>query len=384
MVRLASTSMERTNDLGEYRLFGLAPGRYYISASPESPSSTATDAADSAVEFGPTYYPAAPTVRAAQPVSLEPGEELQGVHITSIPTQLSRVRGSVADSESAPVQNAGVHMSFPGLHGDLTTTHTRADGTFEFSAVAPDTYVLSATADRRDGPIRVQSRVLVSGPEVVVGLQARGLGTIRGRLVVDGHTPLQLGQVRIAAVPADSEDITVSPSPSGRVDDNGTFEFRAPQGLSWILPFGLQRSWVVKSVQQHGRDVIAGVDVVGGETADITVTITDSSNRVSGRVNDTGGHAVKDYVAVIFPANEASIRMPIRLMNTAVSDASGVFRFDALPDGDYYVIAFDHFSLSDDYSPEFYRTATPLATAAKLTNGQVVDLVLRLRSWQRP
>jgi len=81
-----------TNDRGEYRLYGLSPGHYYVSAtytpalaSEVAGATAAQPTAGSILEEGyaPTYYPGTNDPSRAVPVALGAGEEVRGFDFTS-------------------------------------------------------------------------------------------------------------------------------------------------------------------------------------------------------------------------------------------------------------------------------------------------------------
>jgi protocatechuate 3,4-dioxygenase beta subunit len=86
-----------TNDLGEYRLSNIAPGKYYVTAQPQTsfdpPGSIqpATDKPD--LGYSSVYYPNAQDLAQSTMVELKAGAELRGVdfHVSKVP--LYRIRG---------------------------------------------------------------------------------------------------------------------------------------------------------------------------------------------------------------------------------------------------------------------------------------------------
>src|SRR5262249_24891192 len=89
---LQQVQTARTNDLGEYRLYWVNPGRYFVSASGakstmETMLSTLSQAASQAPGapanevtdpgFSLTYYPGTPDIAQATSVDLQPGTEIR-------------------------------------------------------------------------------------------------------------------------------------------------------------------------------------------------------------------------------------------------------------------------------------------------------------------
>ena len=102
-----------TNDLGEFRLFGLMPGTYVVSATFDDPSRMAAvpsiaAANRSAVDndgFGVTYYPGTLNSEEAQPVTVGIGEEAMAT-FALVPGRMTRISGVVRDSLGRPVVEA--------------------------------------------------------------------------------------------------------------------------------------------------------------------------------------------------------------------------------------------------------------------------------------
>ena len=85
-----------TNDLGIYRVWGLAPGDYLVSASfDERPMLTEESASDG---FLPTYHPGVAAFDASRPVQVKAGQETDGVDIELVRGRLGTVSGRVTDA----------------------------------------------------------------------------------------------------------------------------------------------------------------------------------------------------------------------------------------------------------------------------------------------
>ena len=93
-----------TNDLGQYRLFGLQPGTYFVKTcrAPRVPLD--------GDEFAPAYHPGTLNPAEAQPVAVLLGQEHGGVDLVQPPVRLARVSGIVVDSSGRPFPRAGVEI----------------------------------------------------------------------------------------------------------------------------------------------------------------------------------------------------------------------------------------------------------------------------------
>src|SRR4029077_9214790 len=117
-----------TNDLGEFRLYGMAPGRYYVSAMERGVASNTTDRTG----YAPTYFPGTANLDEAQRVTIAGGQTITGINMTLLPVVAVRISGVALDSQGRPMAGANLDVSRrtgTGLFGS-TYTPVRADGTF--------------------------------------------------------------------------------------------------------------------------------------------------------------------------------------------------------------------------------------------------------------
>ena len=151
----------QTNDLGQYRIYGLPPGDYYVSATlrnmdvmamdmmgPMSPGGAIAGPTASAPSSGyaPTYFPGTPSAADAQRISVAIGSEAQGADFALSAVRMARISGLVLNSEGRPVESAMVTpMSGRGLEGIpmfAGGARTNREGAFTLMSVAPGDYIL--------------------------------------------------------------------------------------------------------------------------------------------------------------------------------------------------------------------------------------------------
>src|SRR4051812_25603966 len=146
-----------TNDLGTFRVFGLPPGEYYLTATLRTIDTMVMDMLGGASAGGPTgsnnnsgyastYYPGTPNPAEAQRVSLALGQELSGLDIQMQPVKLARISGTASSSDGKPMSGALV-MLMPTMKDAVAlapggTSRTDKDGNFTLNNVAPGEYSL--------------------------------------------------------------------------------------------------------------------------------------------------------------------------------------------------------------------------------------------------
>jgi len=172
---LLSAGRSRTDDRGQYRLFSLQPGDYYVCACSRDAipfdgvllTTLASEpmqlmgvaaralkagadvaALDSTLRtFAPTFYPSGTSVARATRLTLTSGEERAATDITVTATRATRVSGVVTGA-SSPVIASSIRL-VPAFERDeaaaityLSPVLVQPDGRFDFVGVPPGQYVL--------------------------------------------------------------------------------------------------------------------------------------------------------------------------------------------------------------------------------------------------
>ena len=147
---VGSVASAESNDLGEFRLFGLAPGEYLVGARPAPMLSERAMPRDTT--FIPTYFPGTSDTAAAQPIVLSSGQTYSEVAIWMVAVHAFQVSGIVRNQAGVPVTNALVQWR--STDTSLATVmmtgpnqvHTDSAGRFAIANVTAGSYTLSAVA----------------------------------------------------------------------------------------------------------------------------------------------------------------------------------------------------------------------------------------------
>ena len=176
-----------TDDLGQYRVHGLPPGRYAVGTVPEPGPS------DGGYPFAPAYYPGTQNPAEAEVVTVRPSGRIKQVSISSRPAgRVVRVSGTVTDSRGRSLAGAVVSLVNVTI-GSVLQNPVKADGTFTVSNVAPGEYGLAATLQ---DPVS-GARDMVMIPIAITGADLANLvlpivpgSRISGRVMTDiGNAP---------------------------------------------------------------------------------------------------------------------------------------------------------------------------------------------------
>ena len=143
----------QSNDLGEFRLFGLPPGEYYVQALPRPDVGAVATAAPGARTLLPTFFPSTADQAGAESVTLGAGQTSQPLVITMIGSPAFQVSGVVVDESGNPVPNAMVKLSQENAGGGQmfmmqpgSQARTDRTGRFSLGGVTPGAYTLLAIA----------------------------------------------------------------------------------------------------------------------------------------------------------------------------------------------------------------------------------------------
>jgi hypothetical protein len=145
--QLQAGAVTRTNDLGEFRLWGLGPGAHYVLAEYVPPPQTRIR---NPVGYRPTFYPGVLEPKDATPIQLRAGEETNGIMIELASYHTVRVRGRVSPDDPA-AKVFLVRRDTAAVDSLVQPVSTRLrHGEYEFSSVVPGSYYVYAKTDWGD------------------------------------------------------------------------------------------------------------------------------------------------------------------------------------------------------------------------------------------
>jgi hypothetical protein len=356
-----------TDDRGDVRLSGLAPGEYYLSAGggPTLPG-TATAAPEQEVQ---TYYPGTPADSDAQPITVGLGEEV-AVSFNTVVSRTYRLSGTVIGN--APAEQVRLDRVTP-TGTTILDLSIGSGRTFSRANLAPGEYVLTARNEKEIGTLHV----LVGAADISdLVLTMRPATPIRGRLTFEGTPPRGVAPTAFVLRPALVNNSIAAVAQYRQGD--WTFEIPPLTG-SGVIRGELPRGWFLKAVLLDGRDVTDTVlDFETYEGKPVEIVLTQTATEISGRVADESGRAVTNYVAVAFPADPRRWTPLTRRIASVRPDQLGRFSIRGLPPGSYLVAAVDYLPTGQDRDPKTLERLRAGAPALTLTDAQAATVDLRL------
>jgi len=394
--RLAQSGRgSQTNDIGEFRIYGLTPGQYYVSATLRNfnPVNTSASDAPDRSAYAPTFYPGTGNVADAQRLAIEPGQSIAGITLMLLPIQAARISGTALDVDGKPLNGMINVMQHVGATMTISNTAVpiRPDGKFTV-ALTPGDYTLRAFG-QGGGNIRASIELTVNGSDIDdLRIVSTNPAKIRGRMVftesATGAPPPKMTAVDLGAV----RDWAVGmPSRSqAKITDDGAFEISLPPGH--VLLRGLvngqtppptpgvpPQNWRLSRVLHNGVDVAdSGIDAASDATIDnVIVEWTNQTFEASGKVTDADGQLVRDCFVIVFAQDPAHWTVQTRHLSVARPALDDRFHVRLLP-GDYYVVAMNDVETNAWTDPEFLARARDRATKFSIAPGETKTIDLQL------
>jgi hypothetical protein len=335
-----------TDENGQFRIGGLAPGKYRVKAAHESSMyrffmMRPEIRADGTTEAfnATTYYPGVLTAKQAGKVEVRPDGESTGIDIQLMGVPFVRVSGKVAGMpRGAPQAYAFISWRGGGQGNQLSP-----DGSFEFWGLDPGKYRLSASWGAPGGEETLLGPQ-VSTPTVEFEVAGSNVDNIELRLVPDSDIAGWLEpDAPDANEPTPPRTVTLrdvsngsaigTPAPVGA--DN-TFKLEKIDAGKYIVGLSWDSAYV-KSMRLGTTETDGDVlDLSNGAAgAELTLVLGTVVGSVSGTVHDDVGNAAESRVILARDRGEDAIFA----FQSFKTKADGTYSFPNVPPGSYKLLA---------------------------------------------
>jgi hypothetical protein len=346
-----------TDDLGQFRLFGLAPGSYIVRADFRMGmfSPGPYDVEGESIGFSTTYAPGTPSRSDAMRVRVVAGGEAS-VDIRLLESRMFKITGTVLTANGEPTSAVGVSLvhTEPGSSSSFGTS-IGPNGTFTFRNVPPGSYEIVARLQppRLMGPGQPPSgppdilemgmvRIDVSTTDVEnVMVPMRRGESVSGQIVFDEAAPPEF-KANVMMQIAERRMSMGMMSPV--VVTGAAFQARGLFG-SYLIRGGLTAgggAWFLKAVLLNGKDITdVPVAFTSAHSGHLQLVFTSRSAGLEGTVTDEGGKPTREAQVLVFGADEESwVPFSSRTRNAGTPrQDDGKFTLRGLRDGRYYVVA---------------------------------------------
>jgi hypothetical protein len=395
----------QTDDRGEYRLFDLIPGRYFVAVSPPSRPRIENDVyfvpaapmmrpnsrhqferntpGAAAISQGiveasafsndlylPTFYPGTLVASAAAPVVLSEGMSMR-LDLSTARQHTVRIRGKVLNgATNTPVEKPKVYLT-PDDGFDSSLIESRwngAEGTFEFEGVAAGVYELYGYGSglRVRMPLNVGERDI---DNLVVALKP-GI-TVKARVSIEGaaDNSVPLGGIGGALRPG----FLFNASPDGQFTLDDLAE--GPYRLSLTLPEQLA-GYYIKSARLGSIEVLNGpLDINSAVDGAIQVVLARNGATLDATVLDAEQVPLAGASVVVVP--QPALRQRWDLYRAAVTGSSGRVHIEGIAPGDYSVFSWESIGRNAWQDPNVIRAVEGQATPVRFDEGGARNLTLK-------
>jgi hypothetical protein len=202
---LSVVALTVTNDIGDYRMYWLSPGSYYLIAvlAPLPPTANGAEiinqSDDPADVFASSFYPSGDDDSQAKAVSVEPGAQLRGMDFLLTRMKGVKVGGRISGGESGEhstdvsvVMRAKFIDPYSERLAFAQAGHIDNQGNFEIPNVAAGKYTLSSQLTLPGfRSLSFEEDVQVGNQEIAnLQFALRPSPKIDGRLITEGAEPL--------------------------------------------------------------------------------------------------------------------------------------------------------------------------------------------------
>ena len=395
----------RTDDRGEYRLFWLTPGRYFVAVGGNSSTLISADGASilflsgglvdgSSTNAAAVYYPGTTDPLRATTVDVGSGGELPGIDIVLPEQQVYRVRGKVVDTSTGlPPRTVSISLiprdpAYSGLSSNIPPNYNATTGTFDMRNVPPGAYWLRAQASESTATALITpnavgrtvsealsmatssrtavQRTLDVGADVEGVLLELGPGiSIPGTLRVEGAPLPATPSPRVVLRPTSINGMT---SPTLPLNADGTFTLtNVMPGEYRATVLGMPVDYFVKEARIEQTDVLNDIWVITGPVrGTLNIVVSSGAGQIDGTVIDSRLQGVPALQTILIPDQN---RDRIDLIKTAVTDQSGKFTLRGVAPGNYKIFAWEAIEPNAYFDPQILRQYEDQGKPVLVTEG---------------
>ncbi|MBI5283074.1 MAG: carboxypeptidase regulatory-like domain-containing protein [Candidatus Solibacter usitatus] len=370
--QVSQYAYNQTNDLGQYRLWHLSPGQYYVKALGRRSVSLGVGAMpltrEGELAYGPQYFPSGATKEEAALLNLQPGETLQVDF---------RLSGRPAFSIRGRLLQHTLHDDVQGeVRQGTETMGSRvkvelATGRFEAADVPAGSYILSART--RGTPVRRgETQVTVGSADVNgVTLNLSAGVTVKGAIRAAGGGRVDMASVELSGASLDSPPERYSAN-TGSVDSSN--EFQIPNVLPGRYKVQLPNRLDVAEIRSGSIDVLReGLTIT--ETGCAPLELTLARERGSLEVEVAGGAQARTaWVTVVRIVGE------LVYSQSQPMPPEGLLSLTELAPGEYRVFAWRFESPVEYENPAVLESLAGRIATIVVRNGETAKATVALPS----
>jgi Carboxypeptidase regulatory-like domain len=354
--RLTQVAFAQANDLGEFEVLNLPPGRYYfqVTAAPPRNIPPRTRWTHPEEAYPVTFYPNGREAGQATAIDAAAGAHLINIDFRLRKIPAYHVRGRVSDETAGQPGAEGrvvVLMPESDIPTNLADSGLQSDGGFDLRGLVNGSYAVSCIRFASGEGFSAGQTVLVSDADVNgVALARKPSMGVSGTVTVEGTQPDHLGvQVALTATRGMGQGRNSS------VGADGSFAMaNVPPQVYQLQIFNVPPGKYVKSIRFGDREIDSGeIDLTERPSAALNIVLGEDGGEVDGTVQTASGQPAASTQILLAPAEEHGGRSD--LLKPSQTDASGNFQIKDVAPGEYKVFAWESDPDGSTQSAEFRK-----------------------------
>lgn len=391
---LQAADSATTNDLGEYRIFGIPPGRYYLVAHPPEPRLGSYAAVQArSTTFLRMYYDNALYEREARSFRVIAGSE------TSIDFRLPKLRTATINLRLALPKNFSDASGYIGLvPADTSMVESlgyrsiSGEPSGTFTGVIPGRYLIGGIVERSDGEqesfgLAAREIDVTEGLNEVHVPMTSFSSVLAGRMHFDNDSHPPADTLMIETVPLRGEFLILDEhtGSSQRIEHDGTIKLGMRTTLRITINIRATAAgwedYYLKSVLVGGRETLTTGIQPTTHGGNIELFAASDGAALSGRVIDAEAKPVARSTVVALP--DAAHRRTYSCVEYDETDTAGRFSIRGLCPGKYTVLALppeapEHIFWDPDFVSKHEQFGTPIELNSRdRKNLQLFAIVLQ-------
>jgi protocatechuate 3,4-dioxygenase beta subunit len=352
---LAEGMSATTDDRGEYRIFNVPPGKYFLKAGNRSLRMGGRD--PEAKGYAPAFFPGVYQAASAASLELGPGQQMTGMSMTLRAAHLATIQGHIVAPAGTDMWVGLMVTSDNGQSSSSSSDGVdKNTGKFKLSSVPQGALFVIAGYDVSGQRYRTQVPVEV-GDSDIDGLELRPIAAmdVPGQLRIEGDTKLTMSQLQVMLQTRGNSNM-VTPK------DDGTLLFKGVNANTYRVQPNRAPGLYLKSVRWGNSDITDGeLDLTAGLPAntELSVVLGADAAELEGVVKNDNDPAEAATVTLVPTGSHRSSPF----YKSAVTDEAGHFTIRGIAPGTYKIIAWDKVNVNAViYDPDFLR---PYETAGR-------------------
>lgn len=387
-----------TNDRGEYRIHGLAPGAYYVAAYLEG-DRTGPDVEDqprldpfgrevAQPSYATTFFPDTTKLSSASPVRLRESDDITGIDIYLRPVERVRLGGRITDGITGVALTSAsliLERMDAGNTGTLPApaeVKFERDGRFGIPNVAPGLYQIWVDATSEEGP-RLSGRqtLLVTNTDIdnleVIALPVREWSGVI--TTAPGSAPLPPGYTpHVVLEPRSERAAVLTPTVTRseftvQLDPNETYD---------IFIDDFPDNFYLSEVRVGGGDArSAGLRAGMAGSLPFEIVLDSRGGRVSGVVmGERGGFGEPVWSGATLALIPEPPRGRLQHYRESYANEFGIFSISGVPPGRYILTAWLDQPTCDVYDEEALDPCRYSGAIVDVTASSQREMEIRVRA----